>query len=380
MKNSLAKIIVFLALILLPFGAVKAMETKAGDSVYIPKDEIVTGNLYVTANTLTIDGNVSGDLITAAQIITVNGRIEGDIIAIAQNITINGEVGGNIRVAGTTINLNGSVARNINAFGTSIVLGTASKTGWDVYAAGMNLESRGVIEGGLSGYFTRALISGKVAKNINLKLSGNKLGEGLTISSEAIIGGDIVYTADKSASISEKATLGGKLQQKIPENNKNDFATVWIWTMLYSIFAALAVGLILITLFKKITPKIISKIESKPMKVALPGLILMFALPPIALVLAFTLIGVPLALIIMVWWLVAIYVAKLFTAILLGQLILKNLNKNHQVKLIWSLILGVIISWLLFAIPFVGWIIGLIAIWLGLGGIYTYASNQYRNL
>ncbi len=381
MKSYLSKIIVFLALVLLPLGCAHAQETKTGDSIYIPKDEIVSGNLYAAGNVITVDGNISGDLIAIAQMITVNGRVDGDIIAAGQNLTVNGEVGGNIRVAGTTITLNGPVVRNVNALGSNIVLGSTSKIGWDVYAAGINLESRGDIEGGLSGHVSKALISGKVAKNINLTLADDKLDEGLVISPEAVIGGDIIYTSTKQASISEKASLGGVLKQIVPEKNKNNnFMTFGIWSKLYSIFAALAMGLILITLLKKITPKILSKIEAQPLKVVLPGLILLFALPPIALVLTFTLIGIPLAIILMLAWLVAIYVAKIFAAILLGQIIIKTLNKNHRPKLIWSLILGVIICWLLFAIPFVGWIISLIAIWLGLGGIYAYASNQYRNL
>ena len=141
-------------------------------------------------------------------------------------------------------------------------------------------------------------------------------------------------------------------------------------------------GLVLVFVGKNITSKVLDKLEDKPLKMLIPGLILMFVLPPIAIVLMFTIIGIPLALIILVWWLVMMYLARIIAAILVGQLILKNLNKKNKdkIKLIWSLILGVIICWLLFAIPFVGWIISLIAIWLGLGSIWTYASHQLRNI
>jgi len=380
MKSTITKILLFLALILLPLGAAKAMDAKTGDSIYISKDEIVSGNLYAAGNAITIDGNISGDLIAAAQTINVNGRVEGDIIAAAQNITINGEVGGNIRVAGTSITLNGPVARNVNAFGSNVILGSSSSVGWDVFAAGATLESRGTISGGLSGSAGCALISGKVAKNINLKMSENSLGEGLVISPEAAVGGDIIYTAKKSLQLSDKATIGGKVEQKTPQIKTTNWFALWAWAKLFAIFSALVVGLVLVFIAKKITPKIIKKIEDRPLQALLPGLVIMLILPPIALLLAFTVIGIPLALIIVAWWLIATYVAKVFTAILVGEIILKNLIKKRDVKLIWSLVLGVIVCWLLFAIPFVGWIISLIAIWLGLGGIWLYASNQYRNL
>ncbi len=380
MKKKITKILLLLALILLPLGAAKAIGTKTGNSVYVAKDEIISGNFYAAGNNITIDGTISGDLIAAAQTISVNGRVEGDIIAAAQDININGEVGGNVRVAGNSISLDGLVARNVNAFGSNVILGNNSQIGWDVIVAGVNFESRGNIAGGLSGSMGRALISGKIAKDLDLKMSENGFNEGLTILPETNIGGEVNYVSKKPAQISDKAKIGGQVEQKVPQTKSTNCLAVWAWAKLYSIFSALVVGLVLIFLGRKITPKVLEKIEAKPLKMVLPGLLIMFVLPPVALVLAFTIIGIPMALIISAWWLVATYVAKIITAILVGQLILKALIKKSTPKLIWSLILGVTVSWLLFAIPFVGWILGLFAIWLGLGGIWTYASNQFRNL
>ena len=356
------------------------MGTKTGNSIYVAKDEIVSGNFYAAGNNITIDGTISGDLIAAAQTINVNGRVEGDIIVAAQDININGEVGGNVRVAGTSISLNGAVARNVNVFGSNIIIGSNARIGWDVFAAGVALEMRGNVDGGLSGSVGHGLVSGKIGKNINLKISENNLSEGLIISPEASVGGGIIYTAQKPAQISEKASIGGKIEQKIPEARPTNWFAVWALAKIYAIFSALVVGLVLIFLGRKITPKILEKIEEKPFKMLLPGLIIMLVLPPIALILAFTIIGIPMALIISAWWLVATYVAKIFTAILIGQLILKALFKKGDIPLIWSLVLGVVVLWLLFAIPFIGWMLCLFAIWFGLGGIWTYASGQLKNL
>ncbi|MEI6529247.1 MAG: polymer-forming cytoskeletal protein [Candidatus Falkowbacteria bacterium] len=380
MKGKITKILIFLALILLPLGVTKAADTKTGDAVYVSKDEIVSGNLYAAGNSITIDGNISGDLIAAAQIITVNGRVEGDIIAAAQTITVNGEVGGNIRVAGSSITLNGPVERNVNAFASNIIMGATSKTGWDVFVAGATFESRGTINGSLSGKVGRALVSGKIAKNVNLQIAENSLSEGLIVSPDSSIGGSLTYSSKNTAQISEKAVVGGKIEQKIPESKNINWFALWAGTRIYIIFSALLVGLVLVLLGKKVTPKIIQKIEDKPFQALLPGLVIIFIIPPIALFLAFTVIGIPLALIVIALWFVAVFIAKIFTAILVGKIILHSLIKKHDIKLIWSLILGVIICYLLFAIPFVGWIISLIAAWLGLGGLWLYVTNQFRNL
>ncbi|MFA5024393.1 MAG: polymer-forming cytoskeletal protein [Patescibacteria group bacterium] len=379
MKTKFIKILVFLALILLPFAGAKALDTKTGDSVYIAKDEIVSGNFYAAGNTITIDGTVSGDLIAAAQTITVNGRVEGDVIAAGQTINVNGEVGGNVRVAGNSLTLNGSVARNVNAFGANVILGNDAKIGWDVYAAGNSIEMRGTIDGSLAGQAGQTIVSGKVGKDVDLKLSPKNLSQGLVVSSGAIINGDLTYTAKKAANISSQASVSGQTKQITPQTTTRNWLAIWAWSKLFAIFAAIAVGLILVFILKNITPKILTNIKNQPLKTIIPGLILMFILPPIALVLCFTVIGIPLALIIMVWWLVMIYVTKIFTAILVGELILKKVSQKDNLHLFWSLVLGVFICWLLFAIPFIGWILGLIAVWLGWGGIYYFAVKNLKS-
>lgn len=380
MPSKLVKILLFFTLILFPLGAAQALDTKTGNSIYVPKDEIINGNLYAAGDTITINGSVSGDLIVIAQTISINGRIEGDIIAVAQNITVNGEVGGNVRVAGEAININGSVARNVNLFGENIILGDKSLVGWDVMAASGSFESRGSIDGDLTGSFGHALISGKIGKDANIKISKDGYDGALIVSQEANIGNHLFYTAKDSAQISEKAKVGGGVERKTPQiKEKGRFAS-WLWSEIYLIFCALVVGLVMVTIGKNIIPKIIKRIDDKPFPSLLRGFILMFALPLIAFFLLFTLIGIPLALIISAWWLIAIYVAKILTAILVGQTILKNLDKKREPKLIWSLILGIIICWLLFAIPLVGWIFCLAAIWFGLGGFVFYASHQLRHI
>lgn len=380
MKNKTIKI-AFLALLLSPFcglAIAKAAGAEAGERVYVSKEQIVAGNLYAVGESVTIDGTVGGDLIAAASTITVNGRIEGDIIAAAQDITVNGEVGGNIRVAGNTLTINGPVARNVNAFGANVYIGQDAAIGWDLYLAGANIEIRGNVNGGLEGAAGQALITGKIGQDVNLKLSGRT--ESLTIGSGAVIGGQLAYTAETPARISPAAAISGPTEHKLPPLKDNSLCQAWLWGKLFSIFAALLVGLVLIFPGRKITSKILDKLESEPKKMFLPGLIILLVLPPAAIIIACTLIGLPLALIIGAWWFIATYAAKIIAALLAGRLLINKIYKKNGDKLVWPLVAGVVICWLIFAIPFAGWLLSLAAVCFGLGGIWTYASNKFRNL
>jgi cytoskeletal protein CcmA (bactofilin family) len=379
MKRISLKITLLLALLILPIRATQAASLEAGNNVYVTKDQIISGNFLATGDTITIDGVINGDLISAAKTINVNGRIDGDILSIAQNINVNGEVGGNIRVAANSLNLNGTVSRNISAAANDIVFGPNSVVNWDVLIMAVNTEIRGDIEGSLNGRIVQGLIAGKIGKDVNLTLN-NANKQPLVVSPEAVIGGDLNYTSNLAANISDKANIAGKTNQKNAPVEKINWYQIYLWTNLFSIFSALVVGLVLIFIGKNISNKILAKMEKTPTKLIIPGIILSLILPPIALLLLFTIIGIPLAIIVIVWWLVMTYIAKIFTAILVGNLIIKTINKKNETPLFWSLFLGVIICWLLFTIPFIGWILSLIAIWLGLGAIYSYASNQLRNI
>jgi len=379
MKSLKLKITLLLALLVLPGGAVLASGLEAGNNVYVTKDQIISGNFFATGDTITIDGTINGDLISAAKTINVNGHIDGDIISVAQNINVNGEVGGNIRAAANSINLNGPVNRNVSIIANDIVMGPNSDISWDALIMSVNAEIRGNITGSLSGRIAQGLIAGKIGKNVNLTLN-NANKQSLIISPETTIGGDLNYTAKNAANISSQATISGKVNQTNLPVKTNSWLWVYLWANLFSIFAALVVGLVIIFIGKNVSTKMLAKMEKTPTKLFLPGLVIALILPPIALLLFFTIIGIPLALIILAWWLVTTYVAKILTSILVGRLIIKSLNKKDEAPLFASLLIGVVVCFLLFTIPFVGWIISLIAIWLGLGGIWSYASSQLRNI
>jgi len=379
MKRLSLKITLLLALLILPVGIVHASGLEAGNNVYVTKDQIISGNFFATGDTITIDGTINGDLISAAKTINVNGHIDGDIIAIAQSVNVNGDVGGNVRVVTNSLNLNGSVGRNVSAASNDIIMGPNSNIGWDALILAVNTEIRGNITGSLNGRIVQGLIAGKIGKNVDLTLA-NSSKQSLIVSPETVIGGDFNYTSNNTANISDKASITGKTTQKnLPAKNIN-WLQIYLWANLFSIFSALVVGLVIIFIGKNISSKILAKMEKNPSKLILPGIVLSLILPPIALLLLFTIIGIPLAIITIAWWLIMAYIAKILTALLVGQLIIKKMSKKDEASSIISLILGVVLCWLLFTIPFIGWMLSLIAIWLGLGGIYSYASNQLRNI
>ena len=108
----------------------------------------------------------------------------------------------------------------------------------------------------------------------------------------------------------------------------------------------------------------------------LAGIIIMI-LAPIAIIALFaTLIGIPLSLIILAFWIIAMFTSKIIVSILAGRYILtnwkKDAKKKKEPKLLWAMVLGTIVTCILYSIPVLGWLLALISMWWGIGGLWLH--------
>ncbi|OGF23724.1 hypothetical protein A3H09_02970 [Candidatus Falkowbacteria bacterium RIFCSPLOWO2_12_FULL_45_13] len=372
--NGVKKAIIILCLtaMLTPL-AVSAYSIKTGDSVYLPKNEIIEGNLYAAGANLTVEGQVTGDVICAGRSINISGQVAGDVICAGQSINISGQIGGNLRLASETINFSGQAARNAMILGSAVVTAASSSIGWDLLALGGTFELRGDIGRDLYGYLAKARLAGQVGKNIKLNFgSRNKNSQPLAIASTTLINGDLNYTSDKKAAIENEAIIKGKITQSLPKavNKKPDFVSLsWWWGNLIAVFSALVLGLVLISFWREQIIKITDLMLNKVSASLGWGILTLLLAPPMAIILLITIIGIPLSLILMALWLIALYLSKILVGVLVGRSLLNSLLPKQKDSLILDMIVGVVIIYLLFALPLLGRPLYFIAILWGLGGI-----------
>ncbi len=371
-KTKLLIIACFAFLLIVPV-AVKAFAVKTGDSVYIAKDQTIEGNFYAAGSNITVDGTVTGDVICAGQTVNINGTIEGDVICAGQSINIDGAVNGSVRVAGNSVNINGQIARNVMAFGAAVNLGTEASVGWDMLIGAATGEIRGKVSRDLYGGVASATIAGEIGKDVRLKIDNKKSDKsGLIIMDGAIIGGSVVYTDRTEASIASSAVIAGEITHNLPKVRKEKTITAWGWGRLYSIFSALVVGLVLISLWHKQIKKLTDKMLDKVGPSIGWGVIVMFLTPIIAILLLITLIGMPLAFILIGVWLIALFISKILVGILIGRELLKRFWEKKKDSLLLAMVIGIVITWIIFSLPVIGWLLCLVAMWWGVGGIWLY--------
>lgn len=376
MKKIAKKIIVaiILALCFLP-AAVFGYEIIRGETVIISRQQPVDGNLYVAAQNITIDQNIDGDVFCAGQSVTINGNVEGSVFCAGQSITVNGNVKGSVRVAGNIIMINREVEENVMALAMAVNLGENARVGWDLLIGAGSTLVRGDIGRSVYGGGGNVFIDGRVGDDVKLDFSKKRVSQspGLRIGENARIGGSVEYRSESQAEIAQGSQISGEVKRSEVMVNKEKkevgFLGYMMW-LIYSFLAALIVALILIALFGDTIISITNRMREKISPSIGWGILLTIIVPIVTTLLFITIIGIPLALIIFALWLIALYFAEILVGISVGRYILKKENGITKKSLYLSAIVGIVISWVIFSIPFIGWLLWLVGVWWGLGGIW----------
>jgi hypothetical protein len=360
-----------LAFALLVPASAMAYTARSNDNIYISPSDMIDGSFYAVGSNINIEGVINGDLICAGDNLSIKGIVEGSVICAAGTINIDGGIKGNARLLGQSININGNIDKNLNALGASIVINSNADIGKEALLAGASADIKGRVNGDLHGALEKLFISGKIDKNVKMRLGG-KSAAPLIISETALIDGNLHYTASAKGEISDKAQIGGETGFTLLEARKNKSWVLGSLGLIFSIFAALTVGMVLISLFKEQTRAITDKMIGEINRSIFTGFAIMFLTPIICMLLLFTIIGLPLSIIILSLWLIALYFGKILAGIMIGRSIIEKFWATNKDSIIWSMILGIIIFWILGSLPILGWLISLAGICWGLGGIWMY--------
>lgn len=352
-----------------PFVA-KAGEIKVRDDVIIQKERIVNDNVYAAARNVNVEGTINGDLIVMSDNVQVSGKIKGDLLGVTSNLNITGEVEGNVRAMAQSVNITGKIGRNANLMTQDTNIGENGSIAWDLIFLSESVNIAGSVGKDLQGSATRLEVSGSVGSDIKAKLKATAGKEPLIVKNDANIGGNIFYRSDIKGNISEDANVAGVIEYGEYESGSQAVAS-WFSELIYSLFGALLIGLVLVTLGRNKLNTLFELLRDRPEFAALKGVGILVLIPAATILLFFTIIGIPLALILLALWVVFLVLSRVIVAIFIGQWLVNKTNWKNK-SLMLSMVIGVVLSWIAFSIPVFGWVLSLAAIVLGLGVLYNY--------
>jgi cytoskeletal protein CcmA (bactofilin family) len=394
----------------------RAAETRRGQDVVIAANDVINDNLYVAANTVTIDGTVKGDLTAVAQRITINGTVEGDVLSAAQAIVVNGSVGGDMRSVGEAIML-GPRAR----VGGDLAIGAASlenqagsTVGGDLLIGAYQGLLAGNIGRDVKGGLNRLAIRGGVGRNVDVTVASEEgttnavmytsrmietptVPPNLTLADTARIGGKLTYRAYTPATINPGAQVSGGVTPTItPVAQPTPSPIAPVLAVLRRFASLLIIGLLLVWFAPSWTRRMADLVETKPLPslgwgvvsvVALALALLAVVIVTVLLAIGFgflTLgglvafsisIGLLLnaALVVSALAYMA-YGAVVVVSYLAGRWILGKVRTTGTEEISASLLLGLILYVGLTAVPVLGPMISMFVVLFGLGALWEWAS------
>lgn len=386
-----------LGLILTTSTALAAVTTKEGDD----NIEMRFGNdFYGAGNSVSVMQSQPDDVFAAGNRIIVSGEIKGDVNAAGSNVTINGIVHDDVRIFAGDATINGNVEGDVMMFGGTLYIAEGSSISGSILVAGGEITINGDVLGDAD------IDGGSIKLNGSIEGTANIRGKHVAIA--GMIGGDTIVSAqtlnlndgttirgnlnywqgdgetDTTGKVMGTATFDSDLEQKKPMNETEAAgalaAILAAVTIVGILYAALTIGIFILVTRTFFTDSA-KKLQTQPWWALLTGFLYFAAMPFAILLLMITFIGIPLALMLLALYIFSIVFAKLIASIVFTRWFeLRSKKKWHPVAVYFGAIGMYIVLSLVSIIPFVGWLIYLLACVMAFGAFEMVKFERVKKI
>ncbi|HSX58145.1 MAG TPA: polymer-forming cytoskeletal protein [Candidatus Saccharimonadales bacterium] len=351
----------------------------------LPAGETFTGDYFTAGQRNEISGTVNGDVYSAGGQVTFDGKINGDFLVAGGQVSIDGEVTGDVRVAGGTVTISNKVDHNLTVLGGNVEVTSSGTIGGSVVGGVGNLTINGPVSANIRVGSGNLTINNKVGGNVDAAVGMFHLG------SKADITGNLTYWSKDKVSMAKGAKVGGKVTKKEPiavSTNKSFVSLpsageiaaavkgISLFIRIVDFLALLLAGIILIWLFPSLDDRVQETIRKKHWLSLGIGIAGWIAIPIVAIAFLITVIGIPIGLIIGVWYAIVLYFARIFAIIWLGKFVV-DLFKWKLGRII-TFLFGLIIFWILSLLGIVGVLVNIVAFLFGFGALLIVSRNIYK--
>lgn len=364
-QPSLRLLVVLLALSLPSFG----LEGRHGGVVTVAANETVDDTLLATGNIVRVDGVVNGDLLAGGRTVEIRGTVKGDLLTWAQRIEVSGTVEGHIYAFAQSLDLRGQLGRSIYGWVQSLRVDNQARVGDGIVVGAGDVILEGQVARSVAIATGNADVSGNIGRNLCMA------GRNLTLDSTARIGGNLTAHVRrlKDVHIADGASIVGKRDIKVHERKSRFARPSFYFRQALWLAAAWIVGWLALALFPAFFQSTTQAVGSGWRSLVL-GVGVLAGVPVAIIVIAITLVGLPVSLMLLALYLAAIYLAKIWVGAFLGRMVLKSAVTTQREWLL-GLLVGLVILTIIGFIPYLGGLIRLAVVCLGLG---AFAWQLYR--
>jgi cytoskeletal protein CcmA (bactofilin family) len=317
---------------------------------------------------------VAGDAFLAGGSVATAGEVRGDLLAVGGDVSIGGSVGDDIHAAGGDVKVDAIVSGNARLAGGDVSVGPATTIGGSLSMTGGQLDFLGDVQGDLRASGGEINVDGSVRGNAEVEAERVEIGPGTRI------GGKLIVRSPSEPTVPSGAQIAGGVeyhQTDTPLSGQDDFehgargvahgVGSFLWVL--GVFIA---GTLFTLAFPAYSARAADWIGREPLKSLALGFVILVCVPVLAVALLITIIGIPLAMVLMMLYVLLMFLGWVTAALYLCRKGLDLTRGTQPVSTgmrLGALLAAVLALWLLGKVPVVGGWVTLAALLLGIGAL-----------
>lgn len=288
------------------------------------------------------------------------------------------QAGQTVFLAGRDFTIDRKIDGSLTATGETISVTNNANIKGDVWIAARRVAVEGKIGGELAIRAQDALINGEVKGDVSF------YGVHLAFGPDARIGGDVHYYAALPAEIDEGAKISGSMKSNVLRDQSErhmqsraegswhrgwaapGYRLSWPGAVFFGILAG-----IVALVSPRSSARIGDAAATQPLMSFAIGFLWLVGTPILAVVAAFTIIGLPLAFIVLMLWPLGILAGLVASILALGEIFTHRIGERYDntARLLIGIILATLLLWIGISLPAFGPLVWLGAVTLGIGAI-----------
>lgn len=332
------------------------------------EDDAAPSNVYMAGAEVRIDRPVEGDVVAAAGRIHIDQPISGDAVLGAGSIDVQSSVGEDLRGAGGIVTVSSRVGHEVLLVAARIILTSTAEIHGETWLAAANVALGGRYVSAVRVYGREINVTGEIFGPIELS------GERIEVGEQARIHGDLVYASSEAIKIHPLAQVEGKITRRPKRLEAAEpAATVPGLKPLRPLVIAgiLALAMLALAVFPRVTASSTRTLAAAPVRSLGMGIALFFSVPPVAVLLVITIIGIPIGIALLAIQALALVFGYVITALLVAQGLGRTVGRHTLAG--WQqyafMAAAIVVLALVTSIPYLGAIVLLLASSAGLGAL-----------
>jgi hypothetical protein len=320
------------------------------------------GDVLTAGEHVRVDASVDGDVAAAGADVSIAAPVSGYVMSAGRHVSIDGPVGNDLWAAGETVDVSSDVAHNVMAAGRTVRVEADATIGQDARLAGNRVVMTGRVERNLEIGAATAAIGGEVGGTVHARAGS------VEVLPDAVIRGDLIVSSPRAPSIAPTAQVLGSVRHE-PRTDSGGTWTTWPWVWLFLFLSLMILGAAAVGLSPRWANRVAITMRGRLGRSVLTGLLWLVITPVVVGLLAVTIVGIPLAVLLLAASAIVLVLSAVFVAYGIGGWLLDRRQQPEPASPWARMGLGVLVVSLAMSLPFIGWLVAALVVLFGGGAM-----------